>query len=231
MPAEARRTTGDSVAVAGVAADRAQALGLVTVSRETAERLDEFVALLLEWQRKVNLVASSTLSHVWTRHIADSLQLLDLASSARTWIDVGSGAGFPGMVVACALTHLPGAHVDLVESNRKKATFLEAVQRNTGCPAAVHPERVEDFAARFSGHADVVCARAVAPLNELLTLTYPLLNKTGAVALFPKGQNADRELRETANQWRMHAIMVPSRTDPAGRIIVIRGLSRRPNKS
>ncbi len=231
MLADARHTAGASVDASSLAADRARALELVTVSRETAERLDEFVALLLEWQRRINLVAPSTLPQVWTRHIADSLQLLTLASSARTWIDVGSGAGFPGMVIACALAHLPGARVDLVESNRKKATFLEAVQRAIGCPAAVHPERVEQFAASFAGRADVICARAVAPLNELLTLTYPLLNKTGAVALFPKGQNADRELREASDRWQMYATLVPSRTDRAGRIMVIRGLSRRSNKS
>ena len=210
---------------ADLAADRAKALALTPVSRETEERLDRFVALLLEWQRTTNLVAPSTVARLWTRHIADSLQLLDLAPAARSWIDVGSGGGFPGLVIACALASRSGAIIHLVESNAKKAAFLRAAQRVTGCPAVVHAERMETFAHSFSGQADALCARAVAPLKSLIELTFSLLGKTGAVALFPKGQNAELELREASNFWQMHATLVASRTDPTGRIIVVRDLA------
>jgi 16S rRNA (guanine527-N7)-methyltransferase len=209
-----------------LAADRSAALRLIPVSRETLERLDRFVPLLLEWQRTVNLVAPSTVAHVWTRHIADSLQLIDLAPSARTWIDVGSGGGFPGLIIACALASQPGMSIHLVEANARKAAFLREAQRLTGAPARVHARRMEDFARNFSGEADVICARAVAPLKSLLELTFPLLKKSHAVGLFPKGKNAEDELREASNSWKMRATLVASRTDPAARIIVIRDLER-----
>jgi 16S rRNA (guanine527-N7)-methyltransferase len=209
-----------------LAADRSAALRLIPVSRETLERLDRFVPLLLEWQRTVNLVAPSTVAHVWTRHIADSLQLIDLAPSARTWIDVGSGGGFPGLIIACALASQPGMSIHLVEANARKAAFLREAQRLTGAPARVHARRMEDFARNFSGEADVICARAVAPLKSLLELTFPLLKKSHAVGLFPKGKNAEDELREASNSWKMRATLVASRTDPAGRVIAIRDLER-----
>ncbi len=129
-----------------LARDRAQAAALVeNVSRETWERLEQFVELLLKWQNSTNLVASSTLPQVWTRHIADSLQLLALAPDARTWIDLGAGAGFPGLVIACALAKIPGAEVHLVESNQKKASFLREAARILSLPAIVHAQRIEDF--------------------------------------------------------------------------------------
>jgi 16S rRNA (guanine527-N7)-methyltransferase len=215
------------VSAAELAADRANALELVSVSRETVERLDRFAALLLEWQRTTNLIASSTVARVWTRHIADSLQLIDLAPAARTWVDVGTGGGFPGLVIACALAQASGASVHLVESNAKKAAFLRAAQAVTGCPAVVHAERMEKFAQSFRGQPDALCARAVSPLKSLLSLAFPLLKRTGAVALFPKGQKADLELREASNFWQMHATLVASRTDPTGRIIVVRDLEKR----
>jgi len=209
-----------------LAADRAAALELTPVSRETAERLDRFVALLIAWQHRTNLIAASTVARLWTRHIADSLQLLPLAPAARIWVDAGSGAGFPGLVIACALAEIPGATVHLVESNGKKAAFLREAQRVTGSPAMVHAERMETFATTFDGRLDALCARAVSPLKSLLTLTFPLLGKTNAVGLFPKGRNAERELAEAANSWRMHAVLVASRTEATARIIVIRHLER-----
>ncbi|MGB6551288.1 MAG: RsmG family class I SAM-dependent methyltransferase, partial [Xanthobacteraceae bacterium] len=106
------------------AADRARGLALTPVSRETETRLDRFVALLQQWQQHTNLIAASTEPTIWTRHIADSLQLLDLAPGAKIWVDLGSGAGFPGLVIACALADTPGVRVHLVETTGKKATFL-----------------------------------------------------------------------------------------------------------
>jgi 16S rRNA (guanine527-N7)-methyltransferase len=216
--------------VANLAADRARALVLTPVSRETGERLDRFIELLLRWQGTTNLIAPSTISRVWTRHVADSLQLLDLAPDARIWLDLGSGAGFPGLVIACALADKPGALVHLVDSNAKKAAFLREAQRITGAPVRVHAERIEDFAAQFRGPADAITARAVAPLKTLVTQCFPLLGKTGAIALFPKGQNAEVELREAADSWAAQSwdvdvATVPSRTDPAARIVVVRKLA------
>src|SRR6202171_984072 len=121
-----------------LASDKAAALALTPVSRETEARLDRYVALLLEWQAKTNLVAPSTLSHLWTRHISDSLQLLSLAPSAKTWADLGSGGGFPGIVLACALAETAGAVVHLIERNAKKAAFLREAIRVTSSSGTVH---------------------------------------------------------------------------------------------
>ena len=150
-----------------LAADRARALELTPVSRETLKRLDAFVDVLLLWQRTTNLVAASTLDRLWTRHIADSLQLVPLAPAARVWVDFGSGGGFPGMPIACALAGQPGAKVHLVESNGKKAAFLREAVRITGVPAEVHQMRVEDYGDSSIESVDVVTARALAPLTML----------------------------------------------------------------
>jgi 16S rRNA (guanine527-N7)-methyltransferase len=215
-----------ATAVSDLAADRAHALALTTVSRETTARLDRFVELLLTWQRAINLIAPSTVPRLWTRHVADSLQLLDLAPAARSWVDLGSGGGFPGLVIACALADRPDAAVHLIESNAKKAAFLREAQRITGAPAIVHAERIADFAQRFEGRADAVTARAVAPLKSLLTQCFPLLGTSGAVGLFPKGQNAELELGEARRSWNIKVNLVPSRTDPAASIVVVRALER-----
>lgn len=208
---------------ADLAHDRASALELTPVSRETADRLDSFVAVLLDWQRRVNLVAPSTEPVLWTRHIADSLQLLTLAPAARIWADLGSGAGFPGLIVACALVGTPGARVYLVESNAKKASFLREVVRVVGAPAVVRGERIEDFVKSVPEGVEVVTARALAPLCGLLTVAYPLLIR-GAVGLFPKGQAVEAQLTEAAKCWRIQATLAPSRTDPKARIVIVHGL-------
>src|SRR5437762_12237635 len=142
--------------------DKAAALALTPVSRETEARLDRYVGLLLEWQAKTNLVAPSTLPTLWTRHIADSLQLLALAPSAKVWVDLGSGGGFPGVVLACALAQTSGATVHLVERNAKKAAFLREALRVTGAPGMVHLAEIGDTVDRITGRVDCVTARAVA---------------------------------------------------------------------
>ena len=228
---EGRARTAQASLLAG-GADRARVLALMPVSRETLERLDRFVALLLEWQQRINLIAPSTEPHLWTRHIADSLQLLELAPDARAWIDLGSGGGFPGLVIACALAGTPGAHVHLIESHGKKAAFLREAQRLTAAPASVHAMRIEEFVTTFDSPVDAVTARAVVPLKSLFQLSFPLLGKSGAMALFPKGQHAEFELKEARESppvqaWGMAATLVPSRTDPGGRIVVIRNVERR----
>jgi 16S rRNA (guanine527-N7)-methyltransferase len=209
------------VAQPDLSSDRARALALFAVSRETADRLDKFVTLLLDWQARMNLIASSAVPGLWMRHIADSLQLLALAPEARRWADLGSGAGFPGLVIACALADSPPAEVHLIESNKKKAAFLREAARITGAPAIVHAERSDDFVKNFYRPLDVVTARALAPLPELLGIAYPLL-KRGAKGLFPKGQDVDAELTEAAKCWTIQVSLVPSRTDPKSRVVVIR---------
>jgi 16S rRNA (guanine527-N7)-methyltransferase len=209
------------VAPPDLAADRARALALVPVPRETVARLDRFAALLVEWQSRFNLIAASTASHIWTRHIADSLQLVGLAPKARKWADLGSGAGFPGVPIACALAEQADAEVHLIESNNKKAAFLREAIKATGAPAVVHAERVADFSKRFRGELEVVTARALAPLPKLLSIAYPLL-KTGAEGIFPKGQDVEAELTQAAKCWSIQASLVPSRTDPKSRVVLIR---------
>jgi 16S rRNA (guanine527-N7)-methyltransferase len=209
-----------------LAADRERALSLTTVSRETLERLDRFVELLLTWQRTTNLIAPSTIPELWTRHVADSLQLLDLAPDARVWVDLGSGGGFPGIVIASALADTPGAQVHLVESNAKKAAFLREAARVTKVPATIHAIRIEDSGDRLPAHIDVVSARALAPLKSLLDQSFSLLSR-GAVGLFPKGQDVESELTEAAKYWNIESSLVPSRTDPKARIVVLRALERR----
>ena len=210
-----------------LAADKARALTLVPVSRETQKRLETYVEVLLSWQRKLNLVAPSTLHELWTRHIADSLQLLPLAQEARVWADFGSGGGFPGMPIACALADDAAAKVYLIESNGKKAAFLREVVRATGVPAIVHQDRVEKFEETCAETVHVVTARALAPLKILLDQAFPLVSR-GAVGLFLKGQDVDAELTDAAKYWRLEASKVPSKTSPRSSIVIVRSLKRLP---
>lgn len=207
--------------------DRDRALELIAVSHETKARLDRFADLLKHWQKSINLVSPTTLPQLWTRHIADSLQLLALAPEAKIWVDLGAGGGFPGMVIACALAERPGAMVHLVESNQKKAAFLREAIRVTEAPAEVHAMRIEDFMARFAGPADVVSARALAPLAKLFAEAYPLLKK-GAKGLFPKGQDVDAELTEASKCWKIKYRLRPSLTSTDGHIVLVEALDKAP---
>ena len=209
-----------------LAADKAAALSLIRVSRETQERLDRFVELLEEWQAKTNLVAPSTLSNLWTRHVADSLQLLPLAPSARIWMDLGSGGGFPGVVIACALSESSGASVHLVERNSKKAAFLREALRVTSAPGIVHLSDIEDTVDRFAGRIDCVTARALAPLHQLIGFAEPLVTK-GAKALFLKGQDVEAELTEATKYWNISAHLHASRTGGQGWIVELDRIERR----
>ena len=216
-----------------LSADRERALQLIPVSHETAARLDQFVELLLEWQQRTNLIANSTIPILWTRHIADSLQLVEHAPHARTWIDLGSGAGLPGLVLACALADQSETSIHLVESNGKKATFMREAARLICVPAVVHTVRIEDFAKSFTARPDAITARALAPLKELLRLAHPL-SKTGAQALFLKGQDVASELTGASKYWKFEPVLVPSKTSPQSRIVIVRHWERRdvrPNKA
>ena len=198
---------------------------LVTVSRETEARLDRFVELLIEWQAKTNLVAPSTLSHIWTRHVADSLQLLALAPSAKIWVDLGSGGGFPGVVLACALADTQGARVHLIERNARKAAFLREALRATSAPGLVHPTRIEDTVDSIPSPIDCVTARALAPLHQLLGFAEPLVRR-GAKALFLKGQDVEAELTEATKYWNIVARLHPSLTGGQGCIVELDRIER-----
>jgi 16S rRNA (guanine527-N7)-methyltransferase len=215
-----------SSAQTDLSSDKSAALALTPVSRETEARLDRYVALLQEWQTKTNLVAPSTLPHLWTRHIADSLQLLSLAPSAKIWIDLGSGGGFPGVVLACALAETPGAMVHLVERIAKKAAFLREVIRITGSPGTVHLADIGDIVERFAGSVDCVTARAVAPLHQLIGFAEPLV-KRGAKALFLKGQDVEAELTEATKYWNIESKLHSSRTGGQGWIVELDAIERR----
>jgi 16S rRNA (guanine527-N7)-methyltransferase len=208
-----------------LAKDCAAALKLTPVSRETLERLDAFVELFLRWQRAVQLVANSTLAQLWTRHIADSLQLLALAPHAKIWADLGSGGGFPGLVVAIALKEKPDAKVHLIESDQRKAAFLREAVRVLGLPAMIHVKRIEEVAEPLSG-LEVVTARALAPMPELLEIAHPFL-KDGAKGLFMKGANVDNELTAATKSWSIKSTIVPSKTDSEGRIVIVEQALRR----
>lgn len=206
-----------------LAADKARALKITPVSRETQRRLELYVDLLLHWQQKTNLIAPSTIPTIWTRHIADSLQLLDLAPDARVWVDFGSGGGFPAIPVACALADRPGAIVHLIESNGKKAAFLREAIRITGVPAQVLMDRVEKYTLSPVNSVDVVSARALAPLKVLCDQAFALIER-GAIGLFPKGLDVAAELTEASKYWNINATTVASKTSPEGCIVIVRGL-------
>jgi 16S rRNA (guanine527-N7)-methyltransferase len=223
-----------------LSADRQNALAMFDVSRETIARLDRFVALLLAWQRRINLISPSTIPSLWTRHVADSLQLLQLAEissphpppqtgEGRTggvWLDLGSGGGFPGIVIACALADVSGVKIHLIESNMKKAAFLREAVRETKVPGIVHAARIETLVPVLGGAADYVTARALAPLSDLLDIIAPFLKK-GAKALLPKGQDLDIELTKATKHWNIEAESVPSKTSKTGRILIVHALTRR----
>jgi len=211
--------------MSGPAADRERALRLIPVSRETVARLDRFVDLLITWQKTTNLISPATLPEIWTRHVADSLQLFALAPGARRWIDLGSGGGFPGVPLACLLADIDGGQMHLVESNQKKAAFLREAARMLTLPVTVHAERIEEFTSHFERDADAITARALAPLKKLFSDAYPLL-KTGTKFLFPKGQDIGAELTEASKYWTIDSEMVPSKTGN-GQILIVTSLTKK----
>lgn len=208
-----------------IAADKREALRLAPVSHETEARLDRYIALLREWQAKTNLIAPSTLPHLWTRHIADSLQLMALAPSAKSWADLGSGGGFPGVVLACAMAGTPGASVHLVERIAKKAAFLREAIRVTTSPGLVHLAEIGDNVDRITGPVDCVTARALAPLHQLIGFAEPLMRQ-GAKALFLKGQDVEAELTEATKYWNIQPQLHQSRTGD-GWIVELTSVERR----
>jgi 16S rRNA (guanine527-N7)-methyltransferase len=195
------------------------------VSRETLDRLIAFEPVFVKWAQRINLSAASTLNDLWRRHILDSAQLTPLAPQASHWLDLGSGGGFPGLVMAFLLKDRPGAHIELVESSRKKAGFLQAMIGEFELPAKVHAARIEAAKDRFPG-TEIVTARALAPLPLLLDLASPWLSN-GAIGLFHKGRDYRSELRQSADLWVFDLVEHPSKIDPLGVILEISDLRPR----
>jgi 16S rRNA (guanine527-N7)-methyltransferase len=218
--------------------------GAFGVSRETTERLKTYESLLRTWQRTINLVAPSTLDEVWHRHFADSAQLLELALAARwpgdgfetgsergatgrkCWLDLGSGGGFPGLVLAILLAERdPAVWVTLVESDSRKAAFLGEVARKTGVAVEIRAERSENYATQDKSRIrEVITARALAPLPKLLGLVLPYFSPR-TVALFPKGRYFDSEIGEAQRTFSFDAGLAPSTTDPEARVVIVRNLA------
>jgi 16S rRNA (guanine527-N7)-methyltransferase len=195
------------------------------VSRETVDRLIRFEELFAKWAARINLAAPSTLPELWRRHVLDSAQLVRLAPDALRWLDLGSGGGFPGAVVAILMRDRPGASVDLVESNAKKAAFLKTVLGELQAPARVHVERIEAFRGAGEGY-DRVTARALAALPALFGLAEPWLAGAG-VGLFHKGRDYRREVQESRDGWRFDLVEHASAVDREGVILEISGLRRK----
>ncbi|ATJ89984.1 16S rRNA methyltransferase [Acetobacter senegalensis] len=188
------------------------------VSRETKERLEAFVALLEKWNPRINLVSSRDMAFVWDRHVRDSLQIATLVQGASSFIDLGSGGGFPGVITAIA-TNVPGT---LIESDQRKAAFLREAARVTVAPVKVLAERIEQATPE---PAPIVTARALAALPKLLEWTAPLLAK-GGKAVFLKGQQAEDELTEARRNWHMDVCIHPSVTSHDGVILEVSNLER-----
>lgn len=197
------------------------------VSRETLLRLTVYADLLTRWTRAINLVSAASLGDLWRRHMLDSAQLSPLlprapAGRPRVIVDLGSGAGFPGLVLAI----LGAGDLHLVESDRRKGAFLREAVRETGCPAQLHNSRIEEMAPIPT---DVVTARACAPLAKLLGYAYKFQDQASGrrpCCLFLKGRRVDEELTEAKKRWKMTVEPFPSRTDPGGTILRIGLLNR-----
>ena len=193
---------------------RSEAMELLAVSEDRMARLDAYLELLSQWQERINLVGPSTLADPWRRHILDTAQLREhIPATAQSLIDLGSGAGLPGLILAILGT----PNVTLVEADRRKAIFLREAARITECPAV---ETVNERIEKLSIFADVITARALAPLPKLLGLAVPRM-ATGGRCLFLKGRDVERELTAARQIWTMRVDLVPSRTAAEGRILVI----------
>lgn len=200
--------------------DRAAFLAAHDVSRETLERLDRIIATLDDWRLRSNLIGPKEWPQIWTRHVGDSWQLLNHLSESARVVDLGSGAGFPGLIIAAAR---PNCHVTMIESVGKKCAFLRAAIEAAGLHASVHHGRVE---AAPEIKADVVTARAFAPMPGLLDYAAPWLTN-GAIGLFPKGERWKEELTAGLQRWNFAYEAIPSRSGGSGVILIVREVASR----
>jgi 16S rRNA (guanine527-N7)-methyltransferase len=204
------------------------ALNGLRVSRETVEKLEHFASLFQKWARSINLVAPSTLGDLWQRHILDSLQLYQLSPAPKTWVDLGSGGGFPGVIMAICLSEAENGWVHLVESNNKKAAFLRVALRETGARGSVHPIRIEAAPAEIP-NCDAISARALADLSQLLDHCAPwmLLEGSKTVAFFHKGRDYQQEVDKAVSRFQFDLIKHASVVEPDSVVLEIANLSRR----
>ena len=198
--------------------EQERVLRTLNVSRETTARLDALGSLLRRWTEKINLVSRGTLDLYWSRHVLDSAQLVALAPSQGTWADLGSGGGFPGLVVAIVADR----PMILVESDQRKCAFLRVAARETGADVEVICARIEDVPPM---NVDVLSARALAPLPDLLAFAERHLAQ-GGLALFPKGRNSDQEIADALAKWRFDCEKVPSKTDDEAVVLRIGAITR-----
>lgn len=201
--------------------DAAGFQALVGATDAQIEDLTRFQALLAEWNEVMNLVGPLTIATYWNRHVLDSAQLIPLAPDATTWADLGAGAGLPGVVLAILLKGRAGAKVHLVESMAKRCRFLEVAAKDLDLPVQIHNARAEDLKLKV----EVVTARACAPMTKLLGFAEPYLHK-GALGLFLKGQDVETELAEARKAWTFQSELRTSQSDPRGRIVQVKRLSR-----
>jgi 16S rRNA (guanine527-N7)-methyltransferase len=206
------------------ARDREVLSAVWPVSRETIERLETFRLLLERWQAKTNLVSPGTLSEFWIRHVADSLLVKRIAPNALHFADLGTGGGFPGMVLAIVQAEVPGARHFLIESNQKKCAFLRVVARETGAAATICNERIESATKQIldsGSQIEIVTARALTSMSKLLDLADPFL-AAGAVGLFHKGREYRSELEECNGLWRYDLVVHDSGIEPGSVLLEVR---------
>jgi len=194
---------------------------LTALPQDTLRRLEIYANILQKWQGAVNLVGHSTLDDLWVRHFADSLQIASSVPEARVWLDLGSGAGFPGLVTAINYADESGARVHLVESNQRKCAFLREVARETQAPAIVHCGRIENILPGLNEPVEAVSARALAPLPKLLGYAEKFLDQ-GAIGVFPRGKLFEAELPLALTEGKYLLTTIASRTDPAARLVLVR---------
>ena len=195
--------------------------GALDVSRETLTRLEQFADLVREWNPRINLVSEGTLPSLWTRHILDSAQLLRHSEDPSKWLDLGSGGGFPGIVVAILLKErMLSSEMTLVESDKRKSAFLKTAVRNLDLRVSVRAERIE---AVTNVSASTLSARALAPLDRLLGYAQPRL-AVGGIALFPKGRNWRNEVRIAEEKWLFSLDVVESETEAESALLKISGI-------
>jgi 16S rRNA (guanine527-N7)-methyltransferase len=198
---------------------------LAELPEATLRRLQTYANLLEKWQRTLNLVANSTLADIWVRHFADSLQVSEAVPEARRWLDLGSGAGFPGLVTAIKYAGEADARIHLIESDRRKCAFLQTVIRETSAPAIIHCGRLEAILPAFDEPIDAISARALAPLEDLLRYGEKFIEK-GATGVFSKGKHFETELTDSLTAGKYFITTIESRTCPTARLVLVKRSTR-----